>query len=84
VDWLIVFGSIAVASMLMMYWLEERGSVYVLGFAVACAASSVYGWLAGAYPFGVLEAIWAGIALRRWQRRTRLDEDVASAAARVN
>jgi hypothetical protein len=69
VDWLLVYGSLAVATMLLMYALEEHGSIYVLGFAVACAASSLYGWLAGAYPFGVLEAVWAVIALRRWQRR---------------
>ena len=73
-DWLIVFGSLAVATMLLMYWMEERGSVYVLGFAVACAASSVYGWLAGAYPFGVLEAVWTGIALRRWSRRAATEQ----------
>ncbi len=69
-DWLLIFGSLAVGTMLAMYALEERGSVYVAGFAAACAASSVYAFLAGAYPFGVLEAIWAVVALRRWSRRT--------------
>jgi hypothetical protein len=68
-DWLLIFGSMAVGTMLLMYALEERGSIYVAGFAAACAASSAYGFLAGAYPFGVLEAAWAGIALRRWSRR---------------
>ena len=68
-DWLLIFGSLAVGTMLAMYALEERGSVYIAGFAAACAASSVYAFLAGAYPFGVLEAIWAAVALRRWSRR---------------
>lgn len=68
-DWILVFGSVAVATMLLMYWLEERASIYVLGFAVACAASSAYAWLAAAYPFGVLEAVWAAVAFRRWQQR---------------
>ena len=72
-DWLLLFGSLAVGAMLLTYWLEERGSVFVLGFALACAASSVYGWLAGTYPFGVIEAIWAGIAFRRWRRRSLSD-----------
>ena len=68
-DWILVFGSLAVAMMLIMYWIEDRAAIYVLGFAAACAASSVYGWLVSAYPFGVLEAVWAAVALRRWQRR---------------
>ncbi len=69
-DWLLIFGSLAVGTMLAMYALEERGRIYVAGFAAACAASSVYAFLAGAYPFGVLEAIWAAVALRRWSQRT--------------
>ena len=68
-DWLLIFGSLAVGTMLAMYALEERGRIYVAGFAAACAASSVYAFLAGAYPFGVLEAIWAAVALRRWSQR---------------
>jgi hypothetical protein len=66
-DWLLLYGSVSVAIMLVMYSLEERASTYVLAFAAACAASSVYGWLAAAYPFGVLEAVWAAVAFKRWQ-----------------
>ena len=69
-DWLLIYGSLAVGTMLIMYALEERGAVFVLGFAGACVASSAYGFLVGAYPFGVLEAIWAVVALRRWAKRT--------------
>ena len=72
-DWLLIFGSLAVGSMLVMYALEERGSLYVAGFAAACAASSAYAFLVGAYPFAVLEAIWAGIAMRRWSRRAAIE-----------
>jgi len=68
-DWLLIFGTISVATMLAMYALEERGSVYVAGFAAACVASSVYAILVGAYPFAVVEAIWAAVAVRRWSRR---------------
>jgi len=69
-DELTVFGALAVTSMLVFYALEERGAVFVLCFAAACAASSVYGFLQGAWPFGVVELIWAGVALRRWSRRS--------------
>jgi hypothetical protein len=68
-DGLTLFGLFAVTSMLVCYALEERGAGYVLGFAVACVLGSIYGFLQGAWPFGVLEAIWAAIALRRWRRR---------------
>jgi hypothetical protein len=54
--------------MMLMYWLEHRGPVIVLGFAAGCLLSSVYGFLAGAWLFGVLEAIWCVIALRRFVR----------------
>ena len=50
-----------------MYALEQRGRVYVAAFALGCALSSVYGFLSGAWPFGVVEAIWALIALVRYQ-----------------
>lgn len=63
---LTVFGAIAVTVMMVAYALERRGAGWILVFAVACAASSLYGWLAGAWPFGVVETIWAVIAVRRW------------------
>jgi hypothetical protein len=69
-DILTVFGAIAVASMLVFYALEERSARFVLAFAGACLASSAYGFLQGAWPFGVVELVWSGVALRRWWRRT--------------
>jgi len=67
-DDLTIFGLFAVTAMLVFYALEERGHRYILGFAVACCLGSAYGFLQGAWPFGVVEAIWAGVALRRWFR----------------
>jgi len=67
-DALTLFGLFAVTAMLVCYALEERGPPFILGFAAACALGSAYGFLQGAWPFGVVEAIWAGVALRRWQR----------------
>jgi hypothetical protein len=63
-----IFGVCALTFMMCMYALERRGRVFVLGFAVGCVLSSIYGFLAGAWPFGVVELIWAGIAVRRFQQ----------------
>ncbi|HYB00920.1 MAG TPA: hypothetical protein VED37_11940 [Ktedonobacteraceae bacterium] len=60
------FGACAVTIMLISYALEKRSPWWVLVFAMACGASSLYGWLAGTWPFGVVEGVWAIIALRRW------------------
>jgi hypothetical protein len=68
-DPLSLFGLLAVTMMLLCYALEERGAHYVLGFAVACGLGSVYGFLQGAWPFGLVEAVWAAVAVRRWQGR---------------
>ena len=66
---LTAFGALAVSAMLFFYPLEERRAGFVLAFALACLASSAYGFLQGACPFGVVECIWAGVAVRRWWRR---------------
>ena len=68
---LTVFGVLAVTAMLVFYALEARSSVFVLAFAVACLASSAYGFLQGAWPFGVVELIWSAVAVRRWWLRRR-------------
>ena len=66
-----LFGATAVTAMMIFYWLEERGSSFTLAFALACLASSAYGWLAGTWPFGIVEAVWAIVAFRRWWVRRR-------------
>jgi hypothetical protein len=66
-DALTWFGLFAVTAMLVCYAIEKRNPWFVLGFAVACALGSVYGFLQGAWPFGVVEAIWALVAWRRWR-----------------
>ena len=71
-DRLTLFGLFAVTAMLLCYALEDRSPWYVLGFALACALGSIYGFLQGAWPFGLVEAIWAVVALRRWSVRQRL------------
>ncbi len=64
---LTLFGLFAVSAMLVCYALEERNPLCILGFAAACALGSVYGFLQGAWPFGVVEAVWAAVAVRRWR-----------------
>ncbi len=60
------FGLFAVSAMLITYAFEDRSPWFVLGFAFACALGSTYGFLQGAWPFGLVEAIWSVIAVRRW------------------
>ncbi len=64
---LTAYGAAAVTFMVVMYALERRDRRYTLGFAVGCLLSSVYGFLAGAWPFGVVEVIWAGVAVVRYR-----------------
>ena len=68
-DWLTLYGLVSVGLMLVFYSAEDRSSWFVLGFAGACLMASSYGFLQGAWPFGVVEAIWSIIALRRWRLR---------------
>ena len=63
---LTLFGLFAVTAMLVTYALESRSNWFILAFAAACALGSAYGFLQGAWPFGVVEAIWAVVAVRRW------------------
>ncbi len=73
---LTVYGAGAVTFMMLMYALERRGPTFVAAFARGCALSSSYGFLAGTWPFGVVEAIWTLVALRRYLALRR-DHDSA-------
>ena len=69
---LTLFGLFAVTAMLITYALEKRSRWFILAFAGSCALGSVYGFLQGAWPFGLIEGIWALVASRRWwqERKT--------------
>ena len=69
-DGLTIFGLGSVSAMLIFYALEDRNPSYILAFAGSCALGSVYGFLQGAWPFGAVEAIWAGVAVHRWSKRS--------------
>ena len=71
---LTLFGLCAVTAMLVCYAFEKRSPWFILGFAFSCALGSVYGFLQGAWPFGIVEAIWAGVAFRRWWSQARSQE----------
>jgi len=63
---LTAFGLVAVTLMLLFYALEKRSRWYTLAFAGACVMGSIYGFLQGAWPFGLVEAIWSLVAVQRW------------------
>ena len=70
-DLLTAFGLFAVTAMLVSYALEDRSPWYVLAFAASCALGSLYGFLQGAWPFGLVEAVWSVVAARRWWFRLK-------------
>jgi hypothetical protein len=65
---LTIFGLFAVTAMLVCYALEARSRWFILAFAGACMLGSAYGFLQGAWPFGLVEAIWSVVAIRRWAK----------------
>lgn len=65
-DRLTLFGLFAVSAMLFCYAFEARSRWFILGFALACVMGSAYGFLQGAWPFGLVEGIWSLVAFRRW------------------
>jgi hypothetical protein len=75
VDALSAFGLFAVSAMLVCYALEKRSPWFVLAFAGACVLASGYGFLQGAWPFGLVEAIWAAVAAWRWRMRVSRPAD---------
>jgi hypothetical protein len=62
-----IYGVCAVTFMIIMYALERRGRSFIALFALGCLLSSVYGFLAGAWPFGIAEIIWSGVAIQRYR-----------------
>jgi hypothetical protein len=76
-----LFGVLAVSFMMVMYALEQRHAVFILAFAAGCLLSSAYGFLSGAWPFGVVELIWSGVALRRYLSRRGSSPGVAKSGA---
>ena len=75
-DGLSLFGFIAVSIMLLAYMLEDKSPHFILLFACACAMGSLYGFLQGAWPFGLIEGIWAIVVLKRWRDRCKQLEKI--------
>jgi hypothetical protein len=65
-DGLTIFGLIAVTAMLICYAFEKRSPRFILAFAGSCMLASIYGFLQGTWPFGIVEAVWSLVPLRRW------------------
>jgi multisubunit Na+/H+ antiporter MnhB subunit len=68
---LALFGLVTVTLMLVFYSLEKRSHWFLLAFSGSCVLASLYGFMQGAWPFGLVEAVWSGVALRRWWRERR-------------
>ncbi len=77
-DALTIYGLFSVSLMLLFYALEGRSVWFVLAFAVSCMMASIYGFLQGAWPFGLVEAVWSVVALRRWWFRRKAEASVQS------
>lgn len=69
---LTLFGLFAVSAMLISYAFERRSRWFILAFAGSCVLASVYGFLQGAWPFGLVEGVWSAVALRRWAKERRV------------
>ena len=63
---LTLFGLFAVTAMLVFYALEKRSHWFIFAFAISCLLASAYGFLQGAWPFGLVESVWSIVAFRRW------------------
>ncbi len=72
-DPLTSFGLFAVTMMLVCYALERKNKWFILAFSMACMLGSIYGFLQGAWPFGLVEAVWSIVALHRWWLAQRLN-----------
>ena len=71
VDPLTTFGIVSLGAMMLFYTLESRSPWWTLAFALASWSSAIYGWLAGAWPFTVVESVWGLIALQKYRSRRR-------------
>lgn len=63
---LTLYGVVSVTLMMVFYALEKRSNIFILAFAGSCVMASVYGFLQGAWPFGLVELVWSGVAIKRW------------------
>ena len=63
-----VYGISVLTLMMVFYALESRHCHYVLAFGICCVLSSIYGFITGVWPFGVVEFVWSIVAFRRWNK----------------
>ena len=67
-DALTLFGLFAVTFMLVCYMKEDASHWWTLAFAAGCVMGSLYGFLQGAWPFGLVELAWTVVAFRKWMK----------------
>jgi hypothetical protein len=80
-DALTLFGLFAVTVMLVFYALEPKSPRFILAFAGACLLASLYGFIQGAWPFGIVEAVWAAVAVQKWREAINAASDARGGEA---
>lgn len=80
-DPLTIYGLVSVLLMLSFYALEQRSQWCVLAFSASCVLASIYGFLQGAWPFGIVEGVWSIVALRRWWLRYKAEASLVGPRA---
>lgn len=73
-DALTIYGLVSVSLMLIFYALEGGSPWFVLAFALSCVMASIYGFMQGAWPFGMVETVWSLVAIRRWWLRRKNEQ----------
>lgn len=61
-----LWGFLSVGVMATAYAVKSRGRRWVLVFAIASLSAAGYAVVIESWPFAVVEALWSGVALRRW------------------
>ena len=65
-DVLMLFGFLT-AVLTLLFWMHQGESrSCILALAVCLAAMTVYAFLQGAWPMGMIESVWCAAAVRRW------------------
>jgi hypothetical protein len=67
-----LFGLLSVSLMMTCYALEKRSHWFIVGFSITCALGSIYGFLQGAWPFGIVEGVWTIVAVNRWIKTVKV------------
>jgi hypothetical protein len=69
-NWLAAFGLLAATGILVWCTFWSRSPFIALAVVAMCVLASITRFMHDAWLLGVMEAVWAVIAIRRWLRLT--------------